>query len=529
MTPGGLSRLAENAALTADDGGGKEMPGMVYLVGAGPGDYQLTTLKAVECLKKADVVVYDRLADDRILRWAPSTAEFIYVGKASADHTMKQEDINQLLVDKGLEGKCVVRLKGGDPFVFGRGGEEGLLLAKNQVPFEIVPGVTSAISVPAYAGIPVTHRAVATSVAIVTGHEDPTKGGSNMRWDKLAMGTDTLVFLMGVANLPYITQQLMANGRPADTPAAVIRWGTKPEQETLVTTVAKAAEDVAKAGLKPPAIFVVGDVVKLREDLAWFDRQEVRPLFGKTVLVTRARAQVSKITEKLEALGARCIELPAIRIVPPADGYEAIDAALSLLSSYDWLIFTSTNGVDAFFGRLFAASKDARDLARTRVAAIGKSTAARLKDYGIIADIVPEEFRAEGISSALKGELAPSERVLIPRAQEAREILPENLREYGAIVDVAPVYETVMADEDAAQVRKMLAAGEIDFVTFASSSTVKNLIKLIGDISLLKKARGIAIGPITAQTCEELGLKPAAVAREYTIDGIVEAIRENLA
>ncbi len=504
------------------------MPGMVYLVGAGPGDYRLLTLKAADCLKKADVVVYDRLADDRILSWAPAEAEYIYVGKASANHTMKQGDINQLLVDKALEGKCVVRLKGGDPFVFGRGGEEALLLRENGVPFEIVPGVTSAISVPAYAGIPVTHRAVATSFAVITGHEDPTKGGSNMRWDKLATGVDTLVFLMGVANLPAITQKLIENGRPAATPAAVIRWGTKPEQETLVTTVGDAAEDVRRAGLKPPAIFVVGDVVKLREQLAWFDDRVQRPLFGRTILVTRARSQASRLVAGLEALGARVAELPAIRFAEPSDHYEAVDAAISLIASYDWIIFTSVNGVDRFFDRLLAAGKDARDLARVFFATIGKATAERLRQYGLVADVVPDEFRAEAMIEALRGQMAPGERVLLPRAQEAREILPENLREYGAIVDVAPVYRTLPAEEDAARVRKMLANGEIDAATFASSSTVRNLAKLIGDVSLLKKTKIVAIGPVTAATCEEIGLPPAAMAKEYTINGLIEAVQEVL-
>ena len=503
------------------------MSGIVYLVGAGPGDSRLITLKAVDCLKKAQVVVYDHLADDRILRWAPAEAELIYVGKVSANHTMKQEDISRLLVEKAKENKCVVRLKGGDPFVFGRGGEEALLLAEHQIPFEIVPGVTSAISVPAYAGIPVTQRHMAVSFAVVTGHEDPAKAASAVRWDKLATAVDTLVFLMGVENLPHITGQLIAHGRAADTPAAVIRWGTKPEQETLVTTLGKAASAVKAAGLKPPAIFVVGDVVNLREKIGWFDAPATRPLFGTTVLVTRARAQASQLTKKLDALGARCIELPAIKIAPPSDAYEAVDAAIQRIADYDWLIFTSTNGVDAFFARLFAAGKDVRSLAKARLAAIGKSTAKRLKVYGLHADLMPGEFRAEGILSALKGELAPGARVLIPRALEAREILPDSLRQYGAAVDVVPVYETVTEQDDPAAVREMLAAGEIDFVTFASSSTVKNLVKLLGDAALLKKAKIIAIGPITAETCEILGLKPTAVAKEYTIDGMVSAIREH--
>ena len=503
------------------------MAGIVYLVGAGPGDSGLITLKAVECLKKAEVVVYDHLADDRILRWAPAAAERIYVGKVSADHTMKQEDISRLLVEKAKENRCVVRLKGGDPFVFGRGGEEALLLAEHHIPFEIVPGVTSAISVPAYAGIPVTQRHTAVSFAVVTGHEDPTKGESAIRWDKLATAVDTLVFLMGVENLPHITGQLIANGRAADTPAAVIRWGTKPEQKTLVTTLGEAAEAVKAAGLNPPAIFVVGDVVTLREKIGWFDAPSVRPLFGTTVLVTRARAQASKLTTMLDALGARCIELPAIKIAPPPDAYRAVDQAIQRIADYDWLIFTSTNGVDAFFARLFAAGKDARALSRARLAAIGTSTAKRLRVYGLTADLMPGEFRAEGILAVLKEHLVAGARILIPRALEAREILPDRLREYGASVDVAPVYETVTEEDDPAAVRAMLAAGEIDFVTFASSSTVKNLVKLLGDAALLQKTKVIAIGPITAETCESLGIKPTAVAKEYTIDGMVSAIREH--
>lgn len=504
------------------------MAGMVYLVGAGPGDYRLISLKAVECLKMADVVVYDRLADDRILQWAPDDAEYIYVGKASSNHTMKQENINQLLVDKANEGKCVVRLKGGDPFVFGRGGEEGLLLQENGLPFEIVPGITSAISVPAYAGIPVTHRAVATSFAVVTGHEDPTKGKSNMRWEHLATGVDTLVFLMGVANLPHITEKLMENGRSADTPAAVIRWGTKPEQRVLMTTVGTAAEDVAKAKLKPPAIFIVGDVVNLREKLQWFDEPKTHPLFGKTVLVTRARSQASKLTARLEQLGAKVIETPAIRIEEPADHYEALEAAIAKLNDYQWLIFTSANGVARFFDRLMKGGKDTRALGYAKVAAIGSATAAKLKEYGILADVIPKEFRAEGVLEALRGKLPPHAKILIPRAQEAREILPEKLREQGAVVDVVPVYRTVAAEVDAESLKAQMAAGEIDLVTFTSSSTVTNLIKIIGSADALTGIKTAAIGPVTAETAKNNGIKTDIVADEYTIDGLVEAIKANI-
>ena len=366
------------------------MQGMVYLVGAGPGDYKLISVKAMEYIKEADTIVYDRLADDRLLAYARPDAEMVYVGKASSAHTMQQEDINQLLVDKAKEGKIVVRLKGGDPFVFGRGGEEALKLVENGLPFEIVPGITSAVAVPAYAGIPVTHRGVATSFAVITGHEDPAKEQSAMRWDKLATAVDTLVFLMGVENLPHITDKLIEHGRPAATPAAVIRWGTKPEQRVLVTTVGQAARVVAEQGIKPPAIFIVGDVVNLRSQLAWFDK---KPLFGKTVLVTRAREQASVLTAKLEALGAQCIEAPAISIIPPPD-YAGLDAAIEGLGGFDWLILTSVNGVDHFFARLTKAGRDTRSLAGVKIAAIGIQTAERLRGYGVTADIVPAEFRA---------------------------------------------------------------------------------------------------------------------------------------
>ena len=500
------------------------MAGMVYLVGAGPGDYRLISMKAVDCLKMADVVVYDRLADDRILRWAPADAEYIYVGKASSNHTMKQEDINQLLVDKAKEGKCVVRLKGGDPFVFGRGGEEGLLLRENNLPFEIVPGITSAISVPAYAGIPVTHRAVATSFAVVTGHEDPTKGKSNMRWEHLATGVDTLVFLMGVANLPHITSKLIENGRSADTPAAVIRWGTKPEQRTLITTVGKAAEDVAKNGIKPPAIFIVGEVVKLRDSLQWFDNLSQRPLFGKRILVTRARNQASKLTAKLENLGAEVIEAPAIEITDPSDLYEALDKAIDHVQDYHWLIFTSANGVEYFFNRLYQAGKDVRALGYAKIAAIGSATAEKLKQYGIVADVIPQEYRAEGVIEAMKGKLPPHAKILLPRAEEAREILPEKLQEMGAEVEVAPAYRTVCGDVDSEALVSELVNGEIDVVTFTSSSTVKNLVNIIGSVDFLKDVKTACIGPVTADTAKSLGIEPDIIAKEYTIDGLVEAI-----
>ena len=502
------------------------MSGKVFLVGAGPGDPRLLTVGAMNCLREADVVVYDHLADESILAHVPHGAERIYVGKQSCKHTMRQEDINVLLADKADEGKTVVRLKGGDPFVFGRGGEEALVLLERGVPFEVLPGVTSAISVPAYAGIPVTHRGVAVSFAVITGHEDPTKSESHIRWEHLATGVDTLVFLMGVANLPVITKNLINNGRPADTPAAIIRWGTRADQETFVTTVGEAAEMVQRDGIRPPAIFIVGDVVRLREQLRWFDRADIRPLHGKRILVTRARAQASALTEKLTALGASCIETPVIRITPPADAYAALDHAIGELHSYHWVIFTSVNGVKHFFARLAHAEKDTRALGYAKVAAIGSATAEALRAYGIHADLVPQEFRAEAVVDGLKDILPPRARILLPRAQEARDVLPESLRTYGAMVDVVAAYETVPELDGGAELAARLTNGEIDFVTFTSSSTVKNLVQQLGNITPLQQVKIACIGPVTADTARNFALEPDIVAETYTIDGLVNAIKE---
>jgi len=495
--------------------------GTVYLIGAGPGDYGLISVKAIDCIKQADTIVYDRLADDRLLENARPNAELIYVGKASSDHTMAQQDINQLLVDKAKENKTVVRLKGGDPFVFGRGGEEALALLDNNISFEVVPGITSAIAVPAYAGIPVTHRGIATSFAVITGHEDPTKAESTIKWDKLATAADTLVFLMGVENLPYITGKLIEYGRPADTPAAVIRWGTKLKQQVLVTTVGQAAHDVAASGLKPPAIFIVGHVVALRDKLAWFDN---KLLFGKKVLVTRSREQASALTDGLADLGADCIEAPVIKIMPP-ESYQPLDSAIASLQDYHWLIFTSVNGVDHFFKRLSAVGLDTRAI-NAKVAAIGSQTASRLKDFGVTADIVPAEFRAEGIVEALEPYIRPGMKVLIPRALIARDILPVKLGERGANVNVVPAYRTLVGDTDGRALSDKLLSGEIELVTFTSSSTVKNLVNLLGKDAqlLIGKAKVACIGPITAETCLDNGIKPDVIAEEYTIKGLIAAI-----
>ncbi|MEG0831442.1 MAG: uroporphyrinogen-III C-methyltransferase, partial [Acidaminococcaceae bacterium] len=441
--------------------------------------------------------------------------------KASAQHTMRQPDINQLLVKLAGEGKTVARLKGGDSFVFGRGGEEAIELLAAGLPFEFVPGITSAIAVAEYAGIPVTHRHVATSFAVVTGHEDPTKGESSINWQGLATAVDTLVFLMGVENLTNITKNLIANGRSADTPAAVIRWGTKPEQRTLVTTVGQAAADVAAAKLKPPAIFIVGNVVKLRDQLAWFDN---KPLFGKTMIVTRARAQASALTKRLEAEGARVLEVPAIKIIPAAD-FGPLDQALANLLSYRWLLFTSVNGVISFYDRLFQAGKDTRALAHLKIAAIGSETAAELHRRGLTADVVPTAYKAEDLVVALAGQVHPGDKVLLPRAKVAREILPEKLRELGASVDVVTAYETVTDCVNRDELIAALQAQEVDLVTFTSSSTVTNLLEALGaDSALLTGVKTAVIGPITAATCHKHGLTPVITAATFTIEGLVDAI-----
>ena len=500
------------------------MAGIVYLIGAGPGDAGLLTIKGAECIKKAEVVVYDYLADKKLLSYARDNAELIYVGKQANHHTMKQEEINQLLVNKAKEGKVVARLKGGDPFVFGRGGEEALALRENGLSFEVVPGVTSAIAAAAYAGIPVTHRKIAASFAVITGHEDPTREESGINWKNLAVGIDTLVFLMGVSNLPYITKQLVENGRDPKTPAALVRWGTKLQQEVLTTTVENAAADVKKYGLKPPAVFIVGNVVALRDSLKWFDN---KILFGKNVLITRAREQASKLTAELENMGAGCIEAPVIKIGPPDDGFAGLDKSIEDIAKYSWIIFTSTNGAEKFFDRLYYKNRDIRALGGARIAAIGQSTAQKLLTYGIKADIVPKEFFAEGLLEKIQPFVDADSNILIPRAKEARTVLPDALRSIGAKVDVVQCYKTIAADCDYSDVIAKLENREIDVVTFTSSSTVTNLLSLLnGRKDLLNGVVKACIGPITAKTCEQNDIKPDITAKVYTIKGLADAIRD---
>ena len=508
--------------------------GKVYLVGAGPGDPGLLTIKGLECIRKAGVIVYDRLVHPAILEHACQGAEMIYVGKASSAHTMKQEDINQLLVDKAKEGKVVCRLKGGDPYVFGRGGEEAETLVEAGIEFEEVPGITSAIAAPAYAGIPVTHRDFCSALGIITGHEraqeppSPIIGrgaggegsGSRIHWDKIATGLDTLVFLMGVENLPNIVANLVENGRDPSTPVALVRWGTRTEQETLVGTLADIVEKVRSTGFKSPAVTVVGEVVNLREKLRWFDN---RPLFGKKVLVTRSRDQASELSHLLREQGAEPVEFPVIKITPPECSRE-LDAALERIDKYDWVLFTSANGALSVLSRLYELGRDVRSLKGPKVGAIGPATAETLSCMGIMVDFTPSRFVAEAVVEEFP-EDPSGKRILIPRAQEAREVIPEKLTERGADVDVVTVYRTEIEESCAAPVKEMLENGEIDIITFTSSSTVKNFVKLIG-ASVPAGVQIACIGPITAQTAEEHGLKPDIVAEEYTVEGLVRAISE---
>jgi uroporphyrinogen III methyltransferase/synthase len=502
--------------------------GTVYLVGAGPGDPDLITVKAVECLKQADVVIYDFLAAPKLLKYAREEAEVIYVGKKGGDHTLPQDKINDLIVEKANQGLMVVRLKGGDPFVFGRGAEEAEELAKAGIPFEIVPGVTSAVAAPAYAGIPLTHRRYNTSVAFITGHEDPNKEESTIDWPKLATGVGTLVFFMGVKNLPNIAENLIAAGRDPKTPVALVRWGTTPQQVTLTGTLETIVAEAQTAGLKPPALIIVGGVVELRETLNWFEK---KPLFGKTVVVTRARAQASDLVDKLSNLGAECFECPTIKVVPP-DDWSHLDAAINNLETYDWLIFTSVNGVSFFFERLYEKGLDVRALKDVRTAAIGPATAKRLGEFGLKSDIVPETYQAESVVEAFEKEPMEHKHVLLPRAKEARPILPVELVRLGAVVNETTVYQTEQASDNVEMLIKRLEEGSIDIVTFTSSSTVKNFKALLPEDrfeSLIEKVTVASIGPITTDTAKELGFKVDITAEDFTIPGLCEAILQHYA
>ena len=501
-------------------------PGKVSLVGAGPGDPGLLTVKGRECLEAAEVVLYDYLASPALLSLVPEGAELIYVGKKAGCHTLKQPEIIALLIKKAKEGRRIVRLKGGDPFVFGRGSEEAAGLRSEGIEFEIVPGVTSGVAAPAYAGIPVTDRTCTSVLTFVTGHEDPTKDASSIDWPSLASNRGTLVFYMGVKNLPVISKRLQEEGRAADTPAAVIRWGTMPTQTTVEGTLADIADKAREAGITAPAIIIVGDVVRLRRDLQWF---EGRPLFGKRVLVTRSRTQASALTAQLQTLGALAIEFPTIRIEPPEDWqklYEAIDR----ITDFDWIIFTSVNGVANFFDALTARGMDSRSLSGIRVCCIGSAAAECVMEQGINTDLLPARFTSEGVVEALaqSGEI-DGRRFLLPRADIAPPDLLERLRENGGEPFEVVAYRTLPA-EPPEEALTALRDGEVDVVTFSSSSTARNFAEIarreIGELP--RNVVYASIGPETTKAARAEGMDISIEAQKHTIPGLVAALVDEL-
>lgn len=499
--------------------------GKVFLVGAGPGDPGLITVKGLQCVEAAEVVVYDRLVDRRILGRAAPHAEMIDVGKVPGSGGSKQADINSLLVQKANQGSQVVRLKGGDSFVFGRGGEEADTLQQEGIAFEVVPGVTSAVAAPAYAGIPLTHRGLASSFTVVTGTEMPGKDVSSVDWEALAKQPGTLVVLMGWENLPAIVEGLLRYGKEPETPIALVRWGTEPYQETVVGTLSDIVDRAADSGLRPPVVAVIGQVVQLRDRLRWFDNQ---PLFGKRILVTRTRSQAGVLSKLLAQRGAQAIELPTIEI-GPIDDYRELDDALRNLGGYEWVVFSSTNAVQAVFDRLQVIGLDARAFHGARVAAIGSTTADRLAERGIAADFVPDQLVSEAMVDGLRRRGLESGRVLLPNADIARKALATGLSELGAIVDEVAVYRTSPADGVEARLQDVIADG-FDVATFTSSSTATNLVRLLdGSVDRLSEATIACIGPITATTARELGLKVDIIASEHTISGLVDALEAHFA
>ncbi len=501
----------------------KSKSGKCFLVGAGPGDLGLATLRAKECIEQADVIVYDYLSNPEMLKWAPESAEIIYAGKKAGAHTLKQDEINALLVEKAREGKQVVRLKGGDPFMFGRGAEEAQALAAAQVPFVVVPGVTSAIAGPAYAGIPVTHRGNNSHVTFFTGHEDPEKSGSSIDFAALAKLGGTQVMLMGVERIEAIAREMLANGMRSDLPVALVRWATTGRQETLVGTLTDIAQRAAETGFAAPAVAVFGDVVALRKELNWFEH---RPLSGKRIVVTRTRSQAGVLSEQLRELGADVIELPTIRIEPPSD-LRAFAELVQDAHAYDWIVFTSPNGVTAFFELFYKLYDDAREIGGARIAAIGPATAQRIKDFHLKVDLQPEEFVAESIVREFRRQGGVENlRILLARAEKARDLLPKELSALGAIVDEGFAYRTVPETRDDSGARRRLLEEGADLITFTSSSTVENFLAL--GLPWPAGMQVASIGPVTSKTARDRGLEVAIEARRHDIPGLVDAVRKFL-
>ncbi len=497
--------------------------GFVYLIGAGPGDPGLITVRGMECIARAEVIIYDYLANDALLRHARPDAERIYAGKVGGTHNHEQRQINELLVDKAATGKVVARLKGGDPFVFGRGGEECEALVDAGIPFEIVPGVTAGIGAAAYAGIPLTHRDFTTSVAFVTGHEGHDKDVSTIDWERLSLGSGTLVFYMGVKNLPQIIHNLISNGRSPATPAALIRWGTRPEQEVLVGTLADIVDKARKCSFRAPAVTVVGEVVTLREKLRWFDN---RPLFGRTIMITRAADQAGDFAALLEREGAKVLECPTISIAPP-ESYAELDSAIAELHRFDWLVFSSVNAVAPLFDRLHAMGSDSRAIGGCKVCCVGPKTAESLASYGIRADLIPSDYKGEGVVEAFTRQQLRELRILFPRGDRARDVIPAGLQQLGNIVTAPVAYRNLAVDTIPSRVLESLEERRVDCITFTSSSTANNLADILGEnrfLNLLDSVAVAAIGPITAKTCRELGLKVHIEPKEYTLAAMTAEI-----
>ncbi len=502
------------------------MSGRVYLIGAGPGDPDLITVKGLRCLQSADCVIYDYLVNSDLLEAVRPNAERIYVGKRGGIKQATQEEINRLIIEKAAAGKVVARLKGGDPFVFGRGGEEAEVLAERGIPFEIVPGVTSGYAAPAYAGIPVTHRDFSPSVAFVTGHEDPERAETGICWEKLSTGVETLVFFMGVSKLPEIVNQLLLHGRPPHTPVAFIQWGTYPRQEVLTGTLADIVSRVQSSGFSAPAITVVGEVVRLREKLNWF---ETLPLFGRRIVITRPREQADEFRHALSVLGAEVISLPTIEIRDPVS-WDSMDEAIRKIERYSWLIFTSVNGVRYFFSRWALMKRDIRELHGILIGAIGSATEQTLRSFGVRVELVPDEYRAEGVVEALKGKVGPATRILIPRARVARDVLPESLRSWGIAVDVVEAYQTVVPEESRALLRQIMGERRVEMIVFTSSSSVTNLAELSQPDSLAELLKGTtvaAIGPVTAETARRQGLDVSVQPSRYDVPSLINSIRQH--
>jgi len=501
---------------------GEKTKGCVYLVGAGPGALDLVTLRARQLIEVADVLIYDYLCNPEMLQWARRGAEKIYAGKSGSSHTLTQDEINALLVKRAGEGGSVVRLKGGDPYVFGRGGEEAQVLAQAGVPFEVVPGVTSAIAAPAYAGIPVTHRDFASTVTFVTGHEDPTKAGSSIDWPQLAQLRGTKIFLMGIERIREIAQRLVAEGADPETPVALVRWGTTPRQESLEATLATVADLAEKRGFKAPAITIVGDVIRLRSELNWFEQL---PLFGQRVVVTRTRRQASSLSRRLARLGADVLEIPTIRVEPLALGIAQRAKLTALSEHFDWLIFTSPNAVDFFFSEFFKQTKDLRSMGSIKIAVVGPATAKKLSELHLDIDLQPESFTAGKLAACFPDNSVSGSRFCLPQGRLADPLLADDLREKGGLVEEWTLYDTLPEGEDMTGARARYLREGAHWITFTSSSTVDNWHALqLQPESGAPRPKALSLGPVTSATLRKLGYEIAAESPDATIDSLIATI-----